>query len=66
MSETKPLPIEPNVLKALRAAPMPNLHKLYQEYLSSDFRREWMKEWAGDDPEKQRLVAEMLAQTTPM
>lgn len=56
----KPIEITPAMMKAL-TAPMPNFHETWERYKCSEFRREWLQAWAGDDPDKQRVVADLLA-----
>lgn len=53
--------ITPAMMKAL-TAPMPNFHDTWRRYASSQFRQEWLKTWAGDDPDKLRAVDELLAE----
>jgi hypothetical protein len=57
--------ITPEMIKAM-TTPMPNLHEMWQKYIRSDFRRQVLRAWAGDDPEKQRAVEKLLNETTPM
>lgn len=40
------------------------MHAMWREYASSQLRRDHLAAWAGDDPEKQRVVQELLAETT--
>jgi len=58
-------PLSPAVMMAITAAPLPNFHKLWREYASSKFRRDLLADWAGDNPEKQRVVDDLIRDTTP-
>ncbi len=57
--------VTPEMMKAI-TAPFTNFNKMWQQYASSQFRRDYLKSWAGEDPEKQRAVKELLDETTPM
>lgn len=54
--------ITPEMIKAL-AATIPNFHTMWEEYAKSDFRKEHLRNWAGNDPEKQQVVKELLDET---
>jgi hypothetical protein len=63
--QKKPIVVT-DAMRKILAAPLPNMHETWQKYLRSDFRRQYLRDWAGDDPEKQREVEKLLAETTPM
>ena len=62
----KAIDITPSMIKAMSAAPLPNFNAMWQRYIRSDFRRQWLKSWAGDDIEKQRAAQALLDESTPM
>lgn len=56
--------ITPAMITAM-SAPLPNFHGMWKQYVNSDFRRQWLNEWAGDNIEKQRAVQKILSETVP-
>ena len=55
-----PLAISKAMTEAIAAGMTIDFNRLWREYNESGFRRQWLGDWAGDDPEKQAVVKELL------
>ncbi len=58
-SSEKSFPVTLAMVKAI-CAPMPNFRATWEAYRTSDFRRELLRDWAGDDYEKRIEVERLL------
>lgn len=60
----KKIIVTPEVMKVLTQA-VPPFHNRWRQYQDSPARRQWLTDWAAADPERQRVVAELLSRKVP-